>query len=191
MDLVTRPAPSWLTRPRVVGTPARWSAHGAALGASISGTLPLGLYALTCATSHLPASVLLSGAILLAGIATIATAVGAGVGGVVGLVTPTLLDGLRGRVPLPVIAAIAVMVGASAGAATALGTALGATAVGLAQMDGVGTVVTWCAGIGAFAAALWWLPFTIATVVGRRWPVTEAVAAAVPLTLIALMAALT
>jgi hypothetical protein len=34
--------------------------------------------------------------------------------------------------------------------------------------------------VGILASLLWWLPFTVSTVLGRSWPVTSAVALGLP-----------
>lgn len=56
----------------------------------------------------------------------------------------------------------------------------GAWASPMGVMSGVGLAAAAGSVVGMVVAPLWWLPFTVSTVLGRRWPVTLAVGAIVP-----------
>ncbi len=90
---------------------------------------------------------------------------GAVVGGLLGVSGPTLLNELRGRVPIPMLA-LGLPV-ASAGLATAVAV-LAAWAVGIPAMPAVACGIA----TTAVQVAVFWLPYTVASVVGTpRWPV--------------------
>jgi hypothetical protein len=137
--------------------------------------------------------------LIMATLSATSAAVGAALGALAGLGTPRFLDRVRGRWPLPAIAITATGVGAAVGAGAAsswfaLLQAVAGSAAANVEM------LPWLAGTGALfgavAATVWWTPFTIATVLGRGWPVTKVVAMATPavalavLKVIALLAAL-
>lgn len=104
-----------------------------------------------------------------------AVATGVALGGLLGYVAPVFLQLARGRVPLPVLGVVLPFVAAAIG--TSLGT-LGAFAVG--------APLSLCAMYGAVAAGLlasvFWLPYTIATVLElRTWPLVIAACLVSPL----------
>ncbi|MEZ4235659.1 MAG: hypothetical protein R3F59_05755 [Myxococcota bacterium] len=175
---------SWLTRPRTVGSPAQWARQGAVLGGLLGGFTPMAL-GLLVALFDANAPFLF---------VVFNPAVGAGalagvlVGGLLGLVQPALLDSVRGRLPLPLVALGQGLVAALAGAvAGGLSLAIPLTAIGgLALLDlEVIRVGAWLGGaVGGAAGLLGWLPLTVATVLkSRSWPITAAVGAGVPASL--------
>lgn len=178
MDLpATRPValPS-----RVVGSSSWWAFKSAQLGALIAASATASMAAINVAT--VPAAYVYGMLANLAWFGGLATVVAAGVGGAVGAVAPLVLDRVRGRVPLTVIVPAQAAIGLGTGAlamelflrgivvfsAVALHPTLELVLVGIAGA------------MGGAAALAWWLPFTIATVTGRRWPVTTAVGLGVP-----------
>lgn len=105
-------------------------------------------------------------------------AIGTGVvlGGLLGYVGPVFLQLARGRVPLPVLAVALPLVAAAIG--TSLGT-LGAIAVGAP----LSLSATYGAVAAGLLAAVFWLPYTVATVMQlRTWPLVLAACALSPLT---------
>ncbi|MBX2803198.1 MAG: hypothetical protein KTR31_36295 [Myxococcales bacterium] len=107
---------------------------------------------------------------------TIAGVCGVLTGVAIGVTTPWLLERVRGRVPLPVLAALGFGVGAAWGAGVGafvgiMGpTLLGPTNTALAA-----------AMIGSVQLGLFWFPYTFLTVLGRpTWPVVVASSALAP-----------
>lgn len=185
MDHIDRPR-SWLTRPRIVGTPARWSSQAGLFGLLIGG---LGTFALTASPSLLGGW---WGALLPALALSVGPAVVGLVGGAtIGLFVPSVLDRLRGRVPLPIVAGAAGIPGAAIGAVAGYAWWMSLLNVFVAlEIDLAATCTAIGAAVGLVAALVWWLPFTVATVLGRSWPVTVGAGVGLPLALVLGMAAL-
>ncbi|MEZ4235124.1 MAG: hypothetical protein R3F59_02975 [Myxococcota bacterium] len=155
-------ARGWLTRERTVGSPVRWAGHGALAGAMVPLSL-LGL--LTALQLAVPPWFLVQAFLGLA-------AVGAAVGGAVGLVEPVLMDRLRGRAGLPAIVCGQAALGALASAAGWVGY----TTWNAGVFD---PVMLWFAAVAGAAGAatmlVGWLPVTVAVVTRHRaWPITVA-----------------
>lgn len=140
---------------RVVGSPLLWALKGAQLGATAMLTL---LAIAAIAVGEVPP---------LVGVAlfTVAPTV---VGGAFGAVAPAVLERLRGRVPLWLLVPAQGVVGAAGGCLAALGREL---LFGWHPPDRSLWLIAGAL-VGGVTVAIWWLPFTVATVLGRRWPVT-------------------
>lgn len=185
---------SWLTRPRVVGTPLHWAKGSALYGGLVGGWAPLAwmLYVEFLAPS---AALALYPLFILPGLLS-----GILVGGALGLVQPALLDRVRGRVRLPVLALAQAGVGAFAGAVVGLAYPLVLAVIQAMAATRIEVMLLWqigvaMAGVGALTGALttltWWLPYTVATVLkARTWPITVAAAASSPLWLLMISYAL-
>jgi hypothetical protein len=98
------------------------------------------------------------------------------VGALLGMAAPTILDRLRGRVPLPVLAAgLPVLAAAMATGVAVVAAALLGIPAAPAIACGVATT--------AVQVAAFWLPYTVASVVGTvRWPVLGVASAVGPFT---------
>jgi hypothetical protein len=149
---------SWLTTARIPGSPARWARDGALFGT------------ITC--------VVVPGCLVgIVGLPYVAAAgaLGAVTGGLLGLAAPTLLDALRGQLPLALMLSLAPVFGAAWGGAVAL-------VAGLAvdhPMWWLGLVSGGVA--GAVQVGLWWFPYTFQSVRrGRTWPVLVGAAFTAP-----------
>lgn len=179
MDLPARSSSrSWLDRPRIVGTPRHWAGQASLLGALLGGLVPSSFVLVMALVGGGSAA---SGALLLLPMNLTSALVGALVGGLLGLVHPSLLDTVRGRLPVPVIAALQAVPGALAGALAAAAWLIppallfGAPPLEvLWALSGLGAV------IGGLVTPLWWLPLTVATVLGRSWPVSAAAGLGIP-----------
>lgn len=142
----------------VTGSPLRWARDMALVGGGTSAFVPA----------------LVSG-LAPAGYPWVAAAVGLGTGALLGLAMPTLLDLVRGKVPLPVLLLCSVGLGAAwGGVAGALaGVPFGANNAGLGLI--AGSIA------GAAQFGWWWFPYTFQTVRGgRTWPLLVAAAFALP-----------
>jgi hypothetical protein len=96
-------------------------------------------------------------------------AIGVAVAASAGALAPTVLDRARGRVPLPLLAAGQVAVGAGGGATIATLALAVAPALGIEAHPPSLPVLVGSTGLmGGGTVAAWWLPFTVATVTGRR-----------------------
>jgi hypothetical protein len=176
---------TWLTRPRVVGTPARWASHAALVGAAYGGGVPTTLW---LTTGLLQASRGPTGAfhpsvvVAVVLLAAISAVTAAALGGIVGLATPRFLDRVRGRWALPIVAATATVAGAAVGAAAPLGwLPFTIEPSGFASMLELAPWISSSGAlVGAIATTLWWTPFTMATVLRRGWPVTRTTVIAAP-----------
>jgi hypothetical protein len=99
---------------------------------------------------------------------------GAFYGVVLGLVAPRVLERVRGRVPLPLLAGAAVGVGAAWGAATAM--------LGTLGLGGLLGMVPVAATAGALVTGAVFLPYTVASVMRlSTWPIVVAASAAAPI----------
>jgi hypothetical protein len=171
------PSPkSWLDRPSRVGTPRHWAKSAGLLGVVLGGVVPAALLqtAALFAGGGLPPLAILM-------FYSCSAAAGGAAGALLGLLQPAFLDRVRGWMPLPAIAVLEAGQGALAGAA-ATGSWLGL--LWLMGMPAEAAFAYICLGLGAavgvMASVMWWLPFTISTVLGRSWPVTSAVAVGLP-----------
>ena len=190
--LVPRPR-SWLAPSPVLGSPAHWARGTAAYTTLVVGAVWYPTFGLLMWENGLrgtPVSQFLAGLPQVLGTPVLVAAV---FGGLVGVVQPALVDRLRGRLPLPVL-----MLGQSA-----VGGALGVSIFGASTLLALGwphssfwtlnLVLAACSAvIGAWAALVWWLPFTVATVTGgRTGHITVAAALSVFPTLVTLACLLT
>lgn len=172
---------NWLLRPSIAGTPLYWGSRTGALGAMLGGLLPAALYLPEMLGA--PAYAFFDLLALCLHMAVISGLAGASIG----LVHPMLLEKVRGRVPIPVLAVAATATGAAGGGLSGLLAILwifggvpaleAGLAVPFAAMMG--------AKVGAVAATLWWLPATVSATTGRSWPVTSAVGLGLPLLVLA------
>jgi hypothetical protein len=169
---------------RIVGSSAWWAFKGAQLGATAGATV--GIYA--TALQGLASAV--AYALPLLATVSMLVAAGAAAGGAVGAVAPSVLERLRGRVPLGLIVAAQPVVGAVAGSIAACLFAGMRAAFGGPHPPLAAVALMFLGALfGAPTAAVWWLPFTVATVLGRRWPVTTAAGVVAPLLVLAAIAA--
>jgi hypothetical protein len=172
-ELPTTPTPS--ASRRVVGTPAHWGRHAAAL-AFAAGAPPMAGFTFLAFREELSfVAALFAGGLLAGPLA--ASALGA--------VHPAWLDRVRGRCPLPLVWAASAVPGAVAGLATIAPVWL-ATDLRVAHwMPGPAAL------IGALVTLAWWPAFTFTTVTGgRAWLATAFAGAIVPTVFTALVVAL-
>lgn len=142
----------------VTGSPLRWARDMALVGGGTSAFVPA----------------LVSG-LAPSGYPLAAALVGAVTGALLGLAMPTLLDLVRGKVPLPLLLVGSLLLGAAWGgvAGAMAGVPFGAGNAGL------GLVAGSIAGAAQFG--WWWFPYTFQTVRGgRTWPLLVAAVFTLP-----------
>ena len=143
----------------VTGQPQRWARDFALIGATTSAVAPT--MAAAFGVSWLYA--------LAAAIA------GAGTGALLGAMMPALLDRVRGRVPLPLLAAVGPLLGALWGASVGV-------LASVVHPDMLAFSVLAASVGGAVQFGLFWFPYTFQTVRGARvWPVVLAACLCAPL----------
>jgi hypothetical protein len=143
----------------VTGSPLRWARDMALVGGGTSAFVPALVSGL--APDGYPISAALAGVVT---------------GALLGLAMPTLLDVVRGKVPLPMLLLCSVGLGAAwggvAGALAGLPFGAGNAALGLVA----GSIA------GAAQFGWWWFPYTFQTVRrGRTWPLLVASLFTLPL----------
>ena len=142
-------------RRRVTGEPRAWGQRLAWLGGA------------SALLVSLPFSLGVGASLIPGFYALVAGVLGAGSGLALGRVTPAVLDRVRGRVPLWVLALLAPVVGAVWGGS--VGAAAGLISEG-GTFAALGLIAGSC--IGALQVGLWWFPLVFQTVRGERvWPV--------------------
>lgn len=157
------PSESWLDHRGRVGSIRQWSRGAATLGALLGGLVPLSATLALGGGNSLLWSVL-----MLAPFHMASALVGGAAGLLAGLVEPALLDRLRGRIPLPMIALLQTIIGGLSGSAA--GAAWGGALmlfVAEPALSVAGIFAGLGALVGAVAALVWWLPFTVAIVLGQ------------------------
>ncbi len=141
---------------RITGSPVRWGADLAVVGAVTGASVPAALLG-AASISVVPSAI-----------------AGLGCGLLLGVLFPNFLDSARLRVPLDSIGLRAVGAGAGFGALVGLSTAVIVGDIPLAAFF-VGGLV------GALQIGWLWLPYTMLTVLGRpRWPVVLAACVVAP-----------
>jgi hypothetical protein len=93
-----------------------------------------------------------------------------GIAAAFGWLTPPVLERLRGRVGIGWLVLLSPLVGALVGATSLL--ALAGLSLGRIPPWMLWSEAPLFAGVGGVGALLWFLPFTVAIVTGRRWPVS-------------------
>lgn len=185
--LPTNARHSWLDTPRRVGTSRHWSNQAGLLGLMLGWLVPAAATATLAYTDGMLWGVLL----MLSPFHTASALAGGIMGLLLGLLEPALLDRVRGLLPLSLIALLQTIPGAIAGGTA--GAAWGGSLM-LFAGEPVAAVAGIFAGagaaVGAIAALTWWMPFTVATVLGYQ-PLARWSTRAVGLGLPAFVAALT